>query len=80
MYVKWADAHGTGGVWDAMENAVPSRIVAQTVGWMTGQSKTEVTLIQTAAINKDDEDAYFNSLTIPKGMILEMHEIPGHEL
>ena len=80
MYAKWADAHGSGGEWEPMENAVACRIVAQTVGWMSDQSDTEVVLVQTIAVNDDDEDAHFNRLTIPKGMIIEMHEIPGHGL
>lgn len=80
VYVKWRDAHGSGGSWEPMENAVASSVIAQTVGWLTDQNETDINLVQTVAINKDDEDAYYNRLDIPKGMIVEMKEIPGFKL
>jgi hypothetical protein len=63
-----------------MEAAVAGRVTAYTVGWLADQTDTDLMLIQTAAINADDEDALFNRMDIPKGMILEMKVIEGFDV
>jgi len=74
MYIKWADAHGEGGGWMDESDIDCGRVLPETVGWMFEQTETEICLVQTYRAD-DCEVSWFNRLTIPKGMIVEMREI-----
>ena len=75
VYVKWADAHGSGGEWEPIENAGACRLYAHVVGFLWDENAEDVSLVQNLAINKDDEDAFYNRLNIPRGMIVEMQTL-----
>ena len=75
VYVKWADAHGSGGAWEPVENASAGRVYVHAVGLLWEQSETDISLVQNLAVNKDDEDAFYNRMDIPLGMVLEMRTI-----
>lgn len=80
LFVKWADAHGEGGMWQPLEFAEASRVFAYTVGWLTDETEDDINLVQTLAINEGDDSAFYNRIDIPKGMIVEMRELPGFEI
>lgn len=75
VYVKWADAHGSGGEWEPIGNAVAERLCVHVVGFLWDENGNDVSLIQNLAINKDDEDSFYNRIDIPRGMIVEMRTI-----
>ena len=79
-YVKWADANGNGGVWEPIPEGEAVHLICHTVGWVSEETDEAVCLLQTVAVNPDDDDACFNRLSIPKGMILEQKELFGYEV
>ena len=79
-YIKWADAHGSGGQWEALEDGECEYIVIRTVGWVTEETDEAINLIQSIARNPGDDDGFYNRLSVPKGMILEMKTIEGFEV
>lgn len=67
-------------MWQPLEEAEASRVIVQTVGWMTDQNEYNINVVQTLAVNEGDDSEFYNRLCIPKGMIIEMREIQGYEI
>jgi hypothetical protein len=74
--IRWVDAYGDGGKWQDLSDATAGKVICKTVGWVVDESQEAIAVVQSLAINEDDDDAFHNYITIPKGIILEKIELP----
>lgn len=74
MQIEWRDAYGDGGEWIEQDEIETGVVLVHTVGWLVDQTEAGITLAQSWA-EDDGINAFFNYMTIPKGMILGMREI-----
>ena len=58
-----------------MSEAAAGKVICNTVGWLVDETAEAVAVVQSLAINDDDDDAFYNYITIPKGIILERVEL-----